>query len=430
MTRTTEAGLVLGAAGLAAFGVLLVNLARGRHLDADTAVTLLVLGVALGGLLVAVGLWARHAVPFLIPLAGLLAAVGFVMVFRLDRNLAGGQRWWLLLSAALAGLWLFGVREAGIRSLRRRTLLLWTLALGLVALLFIPPVGWLPLHGLRIGGSLLWVEWDWGFRGQFQPGELVTLILVILLASLLTRHRTSLSEAGVTGGRFHLPRLRSLAPVGIGGIAGSALLFLQGDPSAALLPFGVFLIMLYIATGRPSYLATGSGVFLSGMTLAYFLLPQVRHRIDAWIDPWGHLDGVGYQTIHGLFALAAGSLSGTGPGLGDPDLMPAAATGYVFAAAGEELGLAGAVAIVAAHALLVATGFGIALRATDLFRKLLAAGLSTAFALQTLLVLGGVVRLLPATGLSSPFLSAGGSSTLAGLMIVGLLARISHEERT
>ncbi|MDE0169036.1 MAG: FtsW/RodA/SpoVE family cell cycle protein [bacterium] len=430
MSRTAEAVLVLAAAALAAFGVLLVNFARGVNLNADTPVTLLVFITVFGGLLAAVRSWAPRSVPFLIPLAATLTAVGFVILYRLDHHLAGVQRWWLLSNAGLAALWLFSVRTRGIRSLARHRYVLLAVAAVLASLPLIPAVEGLPVQGLPINGSRLWVEWYWGVRIRFQSGEVARLLLVVFLASFLSEHQTALSAAGRTAGRFRLPQPRGLLPAGVAWIASLGILLYLRDLGASLLLAGVVLTMLYIATNRPSYLATGAGLVVTGVLVAYFVVGHVGDRIDAWFDPWANLDGAGLQTVQGLFALAAGSLSGTGLGLGEPDLIPAATTGFVFAAAGEELGLAGSVVVLAAYALLVATGFGIALRARDLFRKLLAAGLSLTLGLQTLLVVAGVLRILPVTGMTAPFMSAGGSSTVAGFLLLALLARTSHEERT
>ena len=430
MSRTAEAVLVLASAGLAAFGVLLVNFAQGAHLNADTVLTLVVFVVVFGGLLAAVSWWAPRSVPFLIPLAATLTAVGFVIVYRLDRGLAGAQGWWLLSSAGLAALWLLSARGKGVRPLARHRYVFLAASIALAALPLIPPIGPIPLHGLQINGSRLWIEWDRGVRLLLQPGEVARVLLVVFLASFISEHQAALSVAGRTAGRFRLPQPRGLAPVGVAWIASVGVLVYMRDLGASLLVFGVFLIMLYMGTNRPSYLATGSGLFVTGVAITYILAAHVRDRIDAWLDPWTNLEGTGHQIVQGLFALGAGSLSGTGLGLGEPDLVPAAATGHVFAASAEELGLAGSVVVLAAHALLVGVGFGIALRARDLFQKLLAAGLSSMLGLQTVLVVSGVIRLLPVTGLATPFMSSGGSSTVAGFLLVAILARISHEERT
>jgi len=204
----------------------------------------------------------------------------------------------------------------------------------------------------------------------------------------------------------------------------------QRDLGASLLLFGLFIGMLYVATGRGFYLGLGFVLVTIAGGVAYTMFSHVQVRIEAWIDPFADYAGAGYQTAQGLFAMGSGSLTGSGLGLGRPDLIPAAATDFVFAAIGEELGLAGSIAVIVGYAFLVAIGFGIALRSRDRFRKYLAAGLTILLGLQTFLIIAGIVRLFPITGITLPFMSYGGSSLLASAFIAALLGRISHEERT
>ena len=428
MSRLAEASLTAAAAGLAGFGTALVNFAEGGGVDAQAALAFLVFAIAFGGLLAAVRLWAPAAVPFLVPLAATLTAVGFVAVYRLDRDLAGLQRWWLLIGASAAALLLYGLQNGGLRMLVRYRYLV-PAAVLLMAAPLLPAAGPAPMHGREVNGSRLWVEWDVGLAVRFQPGELAKLLLVILLAAYLAERGTRLAESVRGEGRLGLPGIRQLAPAAAAGAAACAVLAWQQDPIAALLLFGTWGLMLYIAAGRPVYPATGAALFGAGTALAYFAFPDVRLRFSAWLDPWADFTGAGFQTAQGLFALGAGSLSGAGLGLGRPDLIPNAASEYVFAAVAEETGLAGSVAVISAFALLAAAGFGVAVRARDPFRKMLAAGLSLSLGLQVFLVLAGVVRLLPATGLPTPFMSYGPASLSAGLLLIALLARVSHEER-
>ena len=197
-----------------------------------------------------------------------------------------------------------------------------------------------------------------------------------------------------------------------------------------MLLFGLFIGMLYAATGRGFYL--GAGLVLTGAAgaAAFSMFSHVQTRISAWIDPFADYTGAGYQTAQGLFAMGSGSLTGSGLGLGRPDLIPAAATDFMFAAVAEELGLAGSIAIITGYAFLIAVGFGIALRSRDRFRKYLSAGLTILIGLQSFLIIAGIVRLLPLTGITLPFMSYGGSSLLASALIAALLGRVSHEERT
>lgn len=204
----------------------------------------------------------------------------------------------------------------------------------------------------------------------------------------------------------------------------------QRDLGASMLLFGLFIGMLYAATGRGFYLGTGLVLTVAAGAAAYSMFSHVQTRISAWIDPFADYTGAGYQTAQGLFAMGSGSLTGSGLGLGRPDLIPAAVTDFMFAAVAEELGLAGSIAVITGYAFLVAVGFGIALRSRDRFRKYLAAGLTILIGLQSFLIIAGIVRLLPLTGITLPFMSYGGSSLLASALIAALLGRISHEERT
>lgn len=424
MSRAAEAVLVLATAGLAVFGVLLVNFARGTYVDGQTALTLLVFLVVFGGLLIAVHRWAPGSVPYLIPLAATLTAVGFVMIYRLDHGLAGQQSWWLMLSAGLAALSLFGLEKRGLASLRSSGWVCLAAAVLLLALPTIPAVA-PPLHGTSSNGP----AWRWLTESVFPPGEMARLLLVVFLASYLADRQNALSAESWDIGRFRLPVLDGLVPVGSACVVALGVLVYENDLGASLLLFALFPIMFYMATNRPAYLTLGFGVYALGLAGTALLAPKVRGSLAAWLRPWTDETEFGNQIVQSLFALAAGSISGTGPGLGEPDLVPDAATSHLFAAVAEELGLAGSVVVLAAYVLLVATGFGIALRARDPFSKLLASGLSLLLGLQTLLLLAGLVRLLPPSAMMAPFMSYGGASSVVALVWLALLARVSHEER-
>ncbi len=430
MTRAAEAALLAAAALIAGLGVALVNLAGTAGVDAQVALTFVVFAAAFGGVHWAIRSWAPAASPYLYPLAALLTAVGVTEVYRVDPRLGSAQRWWLLAAAGGAVLVLFALRDRGVAVLRRYRYLFLAVALGLLLLPLLPG-GW-PLHGATVNGSRLWVRLDLPVTGQevgFQPGEVAKLLLVVFLASYLAERHEALRAMTRRLGPLHLPEPRQLLPILLAGGAAFAVLVYQRDLGASLLLFGVFVTMLYAATARHAYLAAGGLFVLAGGTAAYLLFGHVRVRVQAWIDPFEDFFGTGFQVAQSLFAIGSGSLTGTGLGVGRPDLIPAAATDFVFAAVAEETGLAGAVAVLAAYALLVAAGLGIALRARDLFRKLLAAGLALTLGLQTLLIVAGVVRLLPVTGIALPFMSYGGSSLVANMALLALLARISHEER-
>jgi cell division protein FtsW len=265
---------------------------------------------------------------------------------------------------------------------------------------------------------------------SFQPGEAAKILIVVFLASFLADRWRALSVMSRTIGPLGLPEPRQLVPILLAFGVSLIVLIYQRDLGASLLLFLVFVLLLFVATSRPVYLVAGGALALGGAVAAASAFGHVATRVDAWLHPLNDFAGGGYQVAQGMFALADAGIVGTGLGGGSPWLIPAAATDYVFIALVEETGLAGGLALLAAFALLITVGFGIALRAADRFRSLLAAGLTIVLAVQTLLIVGGVLRLLPLTGITLPFASYGGSSLLANVLIAMLLVRISHEERT
>ncbi|MXZ67400.1 MAG: FtsW/RodA/SpoVE family cell cycle protein [Acidimicrobiia bacterium] len=417
MSRPAELVFVCGSGGLAAFGVLLVNLAREQVRATPALAAFLVLAVAFGLLLVALRAWAPDATPLLIPIASILAAVGFVTIYRLDEDLASLHGWWLLLSAAMAAFWLYAVSEKGLGHRGGRWWLLLALAAGLVV---IPSSG--------SDSSTIWLAWNSGRAVVLNPGEIVKLVTVALFATLLSERQAFFSA----GGRYTAP----LGPARATKVWPSLLLLgfvLVGvairDSGTFMVVVGMFCVMAYMATNRTAYLVGGLGAGVLWLVAGPWLSAGLENRITVWTDPWTHPEGPGSQLAEGLFGLAAGSLSGTGLGLGDPDLIPESTTSLAFAAVGEELGLAGTVVVLAAYALIVVTGFGIALRAREVFHKLLAGGLSLLLGGQAAVSVAGVVGLLPGTAMPIPFLSYGLSLTMAGFLMLAVLARVSHEER-
>jgi len=431
MSRTAEAALLVTAAVIAAFGTALVGFTRGVGLDAQVVLTLVAFLGGFGAVHMALRRWAPAANSFLFPLAALLSAVGLTEVYRIDPGLGSLQLWSLLLAGLVAAVVIFALRGDGVIVLRRYRYLF--LAAG-VAFLLLPllPDTW-PVRGIEVNGSRLWVGIDLpgGARSlSFQPGEIAKLLLAIFLASYLADHHLAMSTTRRRLGRLELPPLRQFGPVLLAAVMAFAVLVYQRDLGAALLLFALFVGAIYLATGRLAYLVVGSGLVIVGGLASYQLFEHVQRRVTAWIDPFADFSDAGYQVAQGLFALGSGSLTGSGVGLGRPDLIPAAATDFIFAAVAEEMGLAGAVAVIAAFALLVAVGFGIALRTRDLFRKFLAASLTLVLAVQALLIMAGVLRLFPITGITLPFMSYGGTSLIANMTLLALLARISHGART
>jgi peptidoglycan glycosyltransferase len=430
MTRRAEAGLIVAAALLASIGVAIVEFTSGNWLDAQVALTFLAFAGTFGGIHLATVRWAPGASSLLVPIAAFLTAVGFIEIYRLDSHLAALQRWSLLVAAAVGALVLWLLRDSGVAVLRRYRYVLLAVGIGFLLLPLLPDT-W-PIHGATVNGSRLWVRV--GVPGtsrilSFQPGEIAKVLITIFLASYLAERAEAMALVGRKLGPFKIPEPRHLAPVVVAAGVAFLVLIYQRDLGASLLLFGVFVAMLYVATGRSFYVIAGVFLALVAGFVAYSSFAHVQRRIDAWLDPFAYFQDAGYQTIQGLFAMGSGALTGSGIGLGRPDLIPAAPTDFIFAAVAEEMGLAGSLAVLAGFGLLLAVGFGIALRSRDRFRKYLAGGLTIVLGLQAFIILAGVLRVLPITGLTLPFMSYGGSSLVANMVIIALLLRVSHEER-
>ncbi len=422
--------MLAGAAILASLGVAIVTVSSGSSPDAQTALTFLVFLIAFGSLHLAIRQWAPDAAPYLLPLVAVITAVGVAEIYRLDPRSATLQRWWLLIAAAFGVATIAVLSRTGTDLLRRYRYL--SLA-GAIACFLLPllPTAW-PLGGVEVNGSRLWLAFTPFERMlvRFQPAEIGKLLMVVFLASYLASRQSTLSEMTRRIGRVRMPEPRQLLPVILAWTASLLVLVYQRDLGASALLMAVFVTMLYASSGRAVYLVAGGGLFLVGAVATTRFYEHAQDRIDAWLDPFADFADTGYQVSQSLFALGTGSLSGSGLGLGRPDFIPSATTDFIFAAVAEETGLVGSIGVIAAYALLVTIGFGIALAARDPFRKLLAAGLTATIAIQTILIVGGVTRLLPVTGITLPFMSYGGSSLVANVIAIAVLARISHETAT
>ena len=357
---------------------------------------------------------AHRADPVLLPAAALLSALGFAVIWRLKPDLAVEQATWLIV-----GLCAFVLTLVLIRDDRMLDAYTYTIGLAGLILLLLPVF---PVIGRVINGARLWVAIG---PVSFQPAEFGKVLIVVFLASYLSDKREMLASGA---GRFGLPRVKDLGPLMIAWATSLAVLFLEKDLGASLLYFAVFVVMIWVATGRPGYLLVGLVLFAIGAWAGYLLFSHVQLRVDYWLhalDPSKvYLLGYG-QLAQGQFALASGGLVGTGLGLGSPTLIPYAATDFIFAAIGEELGMLVTAGVLLVFLALIGRSLRVGVERTDTFGKLLATGLTTIVAVQTFVIVGGVTRLIPLTGITLPFVSYGGSSLVANFVILALLIRVS-----
>jgi cell division protein FtsW (lipid II flippase) len=379
---------------------------------------------------------APYADPVLLPSAIALNGVGLVLIHRLDlaattrakaNGVSAGQSaaplqlvWTVIGIACFIGVLIV------IRDHRKLQSLTYTaMAVGL-ALLVLPAL--LPASHSTVNGARIWIRFG-GF--SFQPGEIAKLALEVFFAGYLVRKRDVLALAGRRVMGLTLPRARDLGPVLLAWAASILVLTRESDLGSSLLFFGIFVAMLYIATGRKSWLLIGVVLVVFGSFGAYHFVGHVHERVQIWLHPLApqYITGESYQLAQGLFGQATGGIFGTGLGQGRPDIVPFANTDFIASTIGEELGLAGLMAILTIYLLIVMRGMRAAIGTRDDFGKLLAAGLSFGFALQVFVQVGGVTRLIPLTGLTLPFLSYGGSSLISSWVLLGLLLRISDAAR-
>jgi cell division protein FtsW (lipid II flippase) len=414
--RGNELGLGFMAVIVTGGGYVLLLLADKPNIPADLWVFLL---AVLGLYVVAhfsVRRFAPRSEPTLLPLAFLLNGIGYFTISRLDRDLARVQAVWTAVGIAAFVLTLVMVRN--VRTLERYK---YTFLLVGVAALLLPS---LPGLGQEINGARLWVHIG---PVNFQPGEAAKVLLVIFFAAYLVDKRELLATGTRHIGRLRLPDPKHLGPLLLAWGFSILVMVREKDLGSSLLFFAVFAAMLYIATDRASYLFVALAMFLAGAFVAYQLFSHVQDRVSSWIDPWSVSQTKGFQLVQSMFALGSGGFAGTGLGLGSPQKIPNASTDFVLSAVGEELGLLGTVAVCMMFLLLVGSGFRIAIQADRPFSKLFAAGLTTIIGVQTFVIVGGVIRVIPLTGVTLPFVSYGGSSLIANFVIIALLLRISDE---
>jgi cell division protein FtsW (lipid II flippase) len=375
---------------------------------------------------ITVRLVAPYADPVLLPIVAALNGLGLAEIHRLDLALdthfARQQLTWMTLGVALFVITLVFLRDH--RMLQRFT---YTSGLAAIVLLLLPMA---PGVGETVNGARIWIH---AGPFSFQPGEIAKVLLVVTFAGYLVLHRDALALAGRRVAMVDLPRGRDLGPILAMWVVSLGILVFQHDLGSSLLFFGLFLIMLYVATERAGWLVVGAVLFAVGSYSVYLLIPHVRERFVLWSDVWSHYgdgtDDKGRQTVETMFGMAYGGLIGQGLGQGSPWRIPFAQSDFIFGAIGEELGLTGSIAVILLYGLIVERAFRAALISRDDIGKLLATGLGGAIALQVFVVVGGVTHLIPLTGLTTPFLSYGGSSLIANWVIIAILLRISDAGR-
>jgi cell division protein FtsW (lipid II flippase) len=426
LLRGIELALLLFAIAIGAAAIVIIDLTVQETITTTLLPAGVAFVVAILGLHVAVRFTAPDADPLILPITTLLNCIGIAMIYRIDlsQGLAGWeaasvrQLVWSVVAVAVAILVITVIRNHLV--LFRYTYLT---GLGALILLLLPM---LPFVGQEINNARVWIRIG---EFSFQPGEVAKVLLAIFFAGYLVRNRDALSMVGrkVLGIRF--PRGRDLGPLIAFWLIAMAVLVFQRDLGTSLLYFGLFLSMLYLATGRAGWIVLGVGLFLVGGIVASQTLDYVGRRFANWLDPFADPMGASYQLVQGLFGMANGGMTGTGLGQGFPGDTPHAESDYIFASLGEELGLIGLFVILAAYLILVGRAMRIGFAGQDDFGKLLAAGLGFAIALQVFIVAGGITRVIPLTGLTMPFLAAGGSSLVSNWIIVALLMRLSNSVR-
>ncbi|MBX6371374.1 MAG: FtsW/RodA/SpoVE family cell cycle protein [Acidothermus sp.] len=418
--------MLLFAVAIPLAAYVIVGLTRTRRVPTDT----LNYGLGLAALLVvahiAVRRFARYADPLLLPCAALLNGLGLVLIHRLDLVSPKAQRSdaTLQLIWSTIGIALFIAVLAAVRDHRR--LQRYTYTSMLLGLLLLAAPSLLPARFSEVNGARNWIRFA-GF--SIQPGEFAKILLVVFVAGFLVAKKDALALASRRFLGLDLPRGRDLGPVLVAWLVSIGLLVRGRDIGMSMLFFGFFIVMLYIATERLSWVFIGVLLFAGGTFAAYHLFAHVRERFEIWLHPFAYAKTTGYQLVQALYGFADGGLLGTGLGNGRPDLVPFAKSDFIIATVGEELGLTGLMAILLVYVVIVSRGMRAALSVRDSFGKLLAAGLAVSLALQVFVVVGGVTRLIPLTGITTPFLSYGGSSLVSNWAIIALLLKVSDAAR-
>ncbi len=433
--RSTELFLLAFAAVLVTIALILVEANQEQALSWQ----IVWLGLAYLGVLsvahLAVRRWAPYADPAILPCVALLNGLGLVMIHRIDLamadvKMADGSVW--SPAAPKQVLWTAIALVLFCASLKvlsdHRTLAKYGYTFGLLGLIALILPGVLPSFiAPEINGAKIWLAFG---AFSIQPGEFAKILLMVFFAAFLVSKRDLFTTAGRRVLGLDLPRARDLGPLVAAWAVGVSIMVLQKDLGSSLLFFGIVLVLLYVATERAAWVVLGVVMFCVGAFVAWKLFGHVQIRVANWLDPFADPGNKGYQIVQSLFGLGTGGLFGAGLGGGRPDQIPEANTDFITAVIGEELGFVGLSAVLLIYTVLAMRGLRAALSVRDTFGKLLGGGLAFAMAFQIFIIVGGVTKLIPMTGITAPFLSKGGSSLLANYILVALLLRISDAARS
>ena len=428
--RNAELFLLGFAVLITTVALLIVETNQEQGLDWDLARYTAAYVALFGAAHVVVRKFAPYADPLLLPVVALLNGLGLVMIHRLDLAVgpiasgdrgpnAGQQTLWTLVGVIAFALVVVFLAD-------HRVLARYGYICGLAGLILLVIPAVLPDSISESNGAKIWIRLP-GF--SIQPAEFSKILLLIFFASVLVAKRSLFTSAGKHVFGMNLPRPRDLAPLLVAWIASVGVMVFEKDLGTSLLLYASFLVLVYVATDRLSWVLLGLGLFAVGSVIAYHTFGHVQTRVQNWLDPFADPDGAGYQMVQALFSFATGGIFGTGLGNGQPGTVPAASTDFIIAAIGEELGLVGVAGVLMLYTILIIRGLRTAIAVRDSFGKLLAAGLASTLAIQLFIVVGGVTKLIPLTGLTTPWMSYGGSSLLANYVLLAILIRISHAAR-
>ena len=393
-------------------GILAVSLTRG---SADYSVLGVTCGLMVAFMMVNIVLQksGHTGDPLFLPVAALLVSIGLTTILRLKPNLFLAQSMWIGIGLIVFLFAVFISRRLEEVAHYKYVCGFIGVSLLLIAILF----------GVDIGGHKSWVIIG---PMRFQPSEFAKVFIVLFLAAYLSERRELLTLATRHYGPFVLPHPRFIAPLIAVWSMAMMMFILQRDMGAALLYFGIAMVMTYMVSGRFSYVMIGLILFLIGSMICYKLYGHIQTRVDIWLNPWGDPSGKAYQIVQSLFALGSGGIMGSGLTYGFPSMIPEVHTDFIFAAIGEEMGFVGAGAVIIIYLIMVYRAFRSALLATKPFSMLVAGGLALSLALQIFLIIGGVTKFFPLTGITLPFISYGGSSIVANFILLGMLFTISE----